>query len=127
MAEHPFRERGWYLLMVALYRADRQVDALEAYQRARAVLGDELGIDPSADLERLQLRILKQDPVLDVPMRAARSYELLEPIGWTSLVAGLFLPWFGERYAELYARPDVLFLGATFLLALLVRRFPGWP
>jgi DNA-binding SARP family transcriptional activator len=46
LAEEPLRERLWGLLMLALYRCERQADALAAYQRARRVLGDELGVDP---------------------------------------------------------------------------------
>jgi DNA-binding SARP family transcriptional activator len=58
---------------LALNRTGRQADALAAYQRAREVLADELGVDPSPDLQRLQERILRQDPELEVkgePLRA---------------------------------------------------------
>ena len=46
VAEYPVRERLWRLLVLALYRAERQADALAAYRRARAVLAEELGIEP---------------------------------------------------------------------------------
>jgi YVTN family beta-propeller protein len=64
--EQPLRERLWAQLMLALYRSDRQADALLAYQRARSVLVEELGIDPGADLRRLHTAILAQDPALDL-------------------------------------------------------------
>lgn len=68
--DHPFRERLWAQLMLALYRAGRQRDALDAYQRARSVLVDELGIEPGPELRRLEAAILAQDPVLDAPTAA---------------------------------------------------------
>ncbi|MFV1960678.1 MAG: BTAD domain-containing putative transcriptional regulator [Acidimicrobiia bacterium] len=66
VVEHPFREGLWRRLMLALYRSGRQGEALGAYQRARLVLGEELGIEPSRDLAQLEEQILLQDPVLDV-------------------------------------------------------------
>ena len=66
-AEHPLRERLWSQLMLALYRSGRQGDALGAYHRARGVLVEELGIDPSPELRRLHEQVLIQDPALDLP------------------------------------------------------------
>jgi WD40 repeat protein/DNA-binding SARP family transcriptional activator/class 3 adenylate cyclase len=66
LRDEPFRERLWAQLIVALYRAGRQRDALEAYQRARRLLADELGIEPGPDLRRLEAAVLAQDPSLDV-------------------------------------------------------------
>lgn len=63
--EHPLRERLQGHLVVALYRSGRQADALRALGRARAILVDELGIDPGPDLRRLEQQILTQDPDLD--------------------------------------------------------------
>jgi predicted ATPase len=70
VAEHPFRERLWGQLMVALYRAGRQAEALGAFRRAREVLGEELGLEPSPWLARLQEQILLHDPGLGQPQAA---------------------------------------------------------
>ena len=61
VADAPLRERRWGQLMLALYRAGRQGEALGAYQRARALLADELGVDPGPDLRRLEAAIVAQD------------------------------------------------------------------
>jgi predicted ATPase/DNA-binding SARP family transcriptional activator len=58
---YPYRERLWGELMLALYRGQRQADALGAYQRARRALADELGLEPSKELDALQAKILRQD------------------------------------------------------------------
>lgn len=65
--EHPFRERLWGHLMVALYRSGRQADALAVYQQARVRLRDELGLEPGGELRRLEQAILDQEPSLDGP------------------------------------------------------------
>ncbi|HJQ49257.1 MAG TPA: BTAD domain-containing putative transcriptional regulator [Gaiellaceae bacterium] len=71
--EHPLRERLRAQQMLALYRADRQAEALEAYQRARHDLIEELGIEPSESLQRLHQAILRHDPALEVPSGTAAS------------------------------------------------------
>jgi DNA-binding SARP family transcriptional activator/WD40 repeat protein len=63
-ARHPWRERLWVQLMVALYRARRQADALDAYRRARRVLGEELGLEPGPELRETEARVLAQDQSL---------------------------------------------------------------
>ena len=65
VAEHPFRERLWWLLMLALYRSGRQADALRAYQRARTALAEELGLEPGSELRDLEAAILEQRRELD--------------------------------------------------------------
>ena len=64
IGEHPYRERLRAQLMLALYRSDRQADALQAYQDARTVLVEELGIEPGERLRELERAILAQDPGL---------------------------------------------------------------
>ena len=64
VAEHPYRERLWGQLMLALYRCERQADALQAYQDARRVLVEELGIEPGERLRELERAMLAQDPAL---------------------------------------------------------------
>ena len=61
---YPLRERLWRLRMLALYLNDRQAEALAAYRRVRTLLAEDLGIEPSAELQRLEERILQQDPLL---------------------------------------------------------------
>ena len=67
VAAQPFREGPRRQLMVALYRAGRQADALSAYHNARRVLRRELGLEPSPMLRGLHRAILRQEPALDPP------------------------------------------------------------
>ncbi|TML16844.1 MAG: AfsR/SARP family transcriptional regulator, partial [Actinobacteria bacterium] len=64
---HPLRERLAGQLMLALYRSGRQAEALGAYQDARRVLVEEMGLEPNPALQRLEKAILAQDPALDPP------------------------------------------------------------
>lgn len=69
VASHPLHERLRVLLVLALYQAGRQADALRAAAQVRSMLGEQLGIEPSRELRDLEQRILEQDPELDRPRR----------------------------------------------------------
>lgn len=109
----PLRERRWAQLLTALYRSGRQSEALRAYQRLRTVLADELGIDPSGELQDLEHRILVRDPSLDVrPGRFRRSvHDPLRSDADPSTTSDVAVPlparlvqptpWFTGRRAEL--------------------------
>jgi DNA-binding SARP family transcriptional activator len=95
IGEHPYRERLWAQLMLALYRCDRQADALQAYQDARRTLVDELGIEPGERLRELERSILAQDPELHLAAAAEpagetpRSAFVGRDVELAELVAGL--------------------------------------
>ncbi len=72
VAQHPFREGLRSHLILALYRAGRQSEALAAYQATRKLLLDELGIDPKPELQELERAILVQDPSLDLEIAPER-------------------------------------------------------
>ena len=63
--EHPLREGLWRLLALALYRCDRQAEALEVLRQARVLLADELGIDPTPAAQLLERQLLAQASELD--------------------------------------------------------------
>ena len=67
VADDPLREERWRLLVLALYRSQRQADALSALRRARATLAEELGVDPGPALRSLEAQVLSQSPALDAP------------------------------------------------------------
>jgi predicted ATPase/DNA-binding SARP family transcriptional activator len=82
VGEEPFRERFWRQLVVALYRCERQSEALAAYRRARSLLSDELGLEPSEELRVLERAVLRHE----IPA-AAPSHELHNlPAQWTSFI-----------------------------------------
>ncbi len=63
VGEHPYREPLWTQLMTAYYLSERQSDALDAYQRLKSTLADDLGIDPGPSVRALHQRILRQEPL----------------------------------------------------------------
>jgi SARP family transcriptional regulator, regulator of embCAB operon len=63
VAEHPYREPVWAQLINAYYVSNRQSDALQAYERLRRRLADDLGIDPTPALRKLQQKVLRQEPL----------------------------------------------------------------
>ena len=74
VSAHPLRERLWARLMTALYRSGRQGDALQAYQRARACLVEELGVEPGDELQNVHAMVLAHDlRLLGPAVGSARS------------------------------------------------------
>ncbi|MBO8184667.1 AfsR/SARP family transcriptional regulator [Streptomyces spirodelae] len=65
--EQPYRERGWALLVLALYRTGRQADALAALRRVRSRLDDDLGLQPGPELRQLEQAVFEQAPELRLP------------------------------------------------------------
>jgi len=80
VAQNRLRERLRAHLMLALYRSGRQADALELYRRTRETLSDELGIEPSLELQELERRMLQHDPALERARAPAREAGDGEPV-----------------------------------------------
>ena len=79
VAEHPLNERLRGQLMLALYRAGRQAEALEVFREGRAALVDAFGLEPVPALKELETRILLQDPALDGLARSRKAPEPQDP------------------------------------------------
>ena len=79
-AAHPFHERFWQLLMLALYRSGRAGDALAVYAQAETHLGEALGIGPSAALRSLERAIVMQEPELTLATSLPPN-NLTSPLG----------------------------------------------
>ena len=110
--EHPLRERLRSHLMLALYRAGRQAEALEAYQAARQALVGGLGIEPGRELRELHQAILRQDAGLDPEGRAEPAAELA-----AETARGVFVGREPEL-AELRAALESAFAGSGHLVFL---------
>lgn len=108
--QYPLRERPMNQLMLALYRSGRQADALRAFERFRRGVGEELGIEPSPELRRLEEQILLHDSRLQ-PRRTKRST--------TAAVSGRN-PFKGLRAFEVDDAED--FFGRDRLIADILRR-----
>ena len=80
VARHPYRERSWSLLVLALYRSGDTAAALTSYMRARAQLQRELGIEPGPQLQRLHQAVLRRDPRLE-PSCAINLPEIRKVVG----------------------------------------------
>jgi predicted ATPase/DNA-binding SARP family transcriptional activator len=107
--EHPLRERPVGQLMLALYRAGRQTDALAVYRELSEQLRDELGLEPSPQLRELERSILNQDRAVEPPPRAAPAPPANLPVPATAFV--------GRRH-ELAELAALLQSGGTRLLTL---------
>jgi DNA-binding SARP family transcriptional activator len=110
--DHPLRETFRRQLMLALYRAGRQAEALEVYQDARARFVDELGIEPGPELKRLQSEILRHEAglaVSDAPVPTDEEGEIVR-----AMLAGRVVPVIGldgagdlaEHLAKAFSVPD---------------------
>ncbi len=107
--EHPHRERLRALLMLALYRCDRQAEALSVYRDTRAAL-DELGLEPSATLRALEKQVLTHDPGLNLPAPPLRLSPEPIPLPGSLMTTSPF-PFVGrepelEMLRELLDRAD---------------------
>ncbi|MEZ5230555.1 MAG: BTAD domain-containing putative transcriptional regulator [Acidimicrobiales bacterium] len=86
MRDFELRERRWELLVLALYRAGRQAEALRAYRRAERMLAEEYGLQPGPQLAELELRILEQDATLLLDERLAQVATADAPLRLTSIL-----------------------------------------
>jgi len=113
VAQHPLRERLRAQLMLSLYRSGRQADALRVYQETREVLVEELGLEPSPALQRLEKAVLVQDSALepgaDEPRAGEEPAEVAPPAPETrkrvSVVVADVLSVGGSHDPEALRRP----------------------
>jgi DNA-binding SARP family transcriptional activator len=101
--DHPLRERLRGQYMLALYRSGRQAEALQAYQEGRRLLVDQLGIEPSRDLQQLHGALLRQDAGLEAPGPAPPAQDHFEQV-LDALHAGRLVAVLGADIADLATR-----------------------
>ena len=113
-ADYPLREGFWVHLVIALYRCGRQADALAALRRVRTLLADEIGADPSVELQGLEQRVLHQDPTLVAPGRPEVGLPPLppelDPAGRLFVGRSDELAWLRRVWSEVAARGDARLL-----------------
>jgi YVTN family beta-propeller protein len=131
VAQHPFHERLVSQLMLALYRASRQADALRVYRDARETLVEGLGIEPSVGLQRLEREILTHDPALEPPGAVAGTEGSRgeEPADARRARAHDDLNFWrrGGSIAVIAAALVIALVGTAFLLARFARTSPTSP
>jgi basic membrane lipoprotein Med (substrate-binding protein (PBP1-ABC) superfamily) len=91
VANNPFRERFTAQLMLALYRSGRHADALELYEKTRSAMGDELGLQPSAELQQLSGQMVRQEPRLTRATHPAQAAGTTPKRRTARMAAGLTL------------------------------------
>jgi DNA-binding SARP family transcriptional activator len=100
VAAHPLRERLRGQLMLALYRAGRQAEALDVFQDTRRTLVDRLGIEPSPSLQQLNGRILRQEASLERPGTPPPAEDHFAEVV-RAMLAGRLVPVLGSDVGEL--------------------------
>jgi DNA-binding SARP family transcriptional activator len=109
IVEHPLRERPRAQLMLALYRAGRQAEALELYQATRRVFDEELGLEPTPTLQQLESAILRQDDSVESPgIDEPPAPSATPPTGLRKLVTAAYIDLSAETNTEDALDPEAL-------------------
>ena len=96
VARHPLRERLRREQMLALYRARRKPEALQAFQDARLALIDELGLEPSDELRELERLMHRDDPSLEIAAEALATLEAEGDTAWLATIAARLAEFLAE-------------------------------